>query len=322
MVAPFLVKVSPRVSPVSYPKPQPVRHLGPTTPGLHPTELPPGGSHPFGSARYFTTLGQTLSWDASNPMDIRIIPNFIGESFCRPVCIKSECQSTYSFPRCLPDSPLNTITSLLFLFIPISVLAFASPPHGYSHLPRIENITSSKMSSSKSGVSPPSGPSLRTSSEKPGHTSHVEGSDSGVGELYAVTTAGELHREMSIRSIFMLGIGGGIGTALFVSIGGALNSAGPANLLLGFIAYNAFSLANINNSMAEMTTYMPISGSFIRLAGHWVDDALGFAGGWNFYIYLGLIVPFEISALSLVLSYWSPHIPAAAICAACTVLYM
>ncbi|KAH7175317.1 putative arginine permease [Dactylonectria macrodidyma] len=157
--------------------------------------------------------------------------------------------------------------------------------------------------------------------EKPANASRAESVNRGTVDLYPVNTAGELHREMSIRTIFMLGIGGGIGTALFVSIGGALNSAGPASLLLGFVIYNLV-LANINNSMAEMTTYMPVSGGFIRLAGHWVDDALGFAGGWNFYIYLGLIVPFEITALSLVLSFWSPHIPAGAICAACIVLYI
>jgi len=74
--------------------------------------------------------------------------------------------------------------------------------------------------------------------------------------------------------------------------------------------------------MTEMTTYMPVTGGFIRLAGHWVDNALGFAAGWNFYIYLGLIVPFEITALSLVLSFWSPDIPAGAICAGCIVLYL
>ncbi|UPL02574.1 hypothetical protein LCI18_013508 [Fusarium solani-melongenae] len=176
------------------------------------------------------------------------------------------------------------------------------------------------MSNPKATPFSSEGPSLRTSMEKPNHASHAEGGDSGPGEIYPVTTASELHREMSIRTIFMLGIGGGIGTALFVSIGGALHSAGPASLLLGFIVYSIV-LANINNSMAEMTTYMPISGGFIRLAGHWVDNALGFAGGWNFYIYLGLIVPFEITALSLVLSFWSPNIPAGAICAACIVLY-
>lgn len=183
-------------------------------------------------------------------------------------------------------------------------------------------ISSLQMSATKTSPTA-SGKSLPPiSMEKPGHASHAECVDGGTGEFYPVTTAGELHREMSIRTIFMLGIGGGIGTALFVSIGGTLNSSGPASLLLGFIIYNVFVLSNINNSMAEMTTYMPINGGFIRLAGHWVDDALGFAGGWNLYLYLGLIVPFEISALSLVLSYWSPHIPTAAICAACIVLYM
>ncbi|KAM0548099.1 hypothetical protein ACHAPJ_010157 [Fusarium lateritium] len=99
---------------------------------------------------------------------------------------------------------------------------------------------------------------------------HAEGNEPGTGEIYPVFTASELHREMSIRTIFMLGIGGGIGTALFVSIGSSLHSAGPASLFLGFIVYSLV-LANINNSMAEMTTYMPISGGFIRLAGHWVD---------------------------------------------------
>jgi amino acid transporter len=34
--------------------------------------------------------------------------------------------------------------------------------------------------------------------------------------------------------------------------------------------------------MAEMATYMPISGGFVRMAGHWVDDAFGFAIGWLF----------------------------------------
>lgn len=164
-------------------------------------------------------------------------------------------------------------------------------------------------------------PAGRTSIEGIGSHSHAESSDRDTVALYTITTSGELHREMSIRTILLLGVGGGVGTALFVSIGGTLNSAGPVSLLLGFLVYNVV-LANINNSMAEMTVYMPVSGSFIRLAGHWVDDALGFAGGWNFYIYLGLIVPFEITALSLVLSYWSSHIPAAAICTACIVLYM
>jgi amino acid transporter len=35
-------------------------------------------------------------------------------------------------------------------------------------------------------------------------------------------------------------------------------------------------LGLVNNCLAEMTVYQPVSGGFIRLAGEWVDDAFGF----------------------------------------------
>ena len=35
---------------------------------------------------------------------------------------------------------------------------------------------------------------------------------------------------------------------------------------------------------------MPVPGGFIRLAGKWVDEAFGFAVGWNFFIYGELLV--------------------------------
>lgn len=73
--------------------------------------------------------------------------------------------------------------------------------------------------------------------------------------------------------------------------------------------------------MAEMAVLQPVSGGFIRMAGHWVDDAFGFMAGWNFFIYEALLIPFEITALNLVLTFWSDNIPVAAICAACIVCY-
>lgn len=36
-----------------------------------------------------------------------------------------------------------------------------------------------------------------------------------------------------------------------------------------------------------MVCYVPISSPFIRLGGHWVDDALSFAMGWNFFLNMG-----------------------------------
>ena len=78
----------------------------------------------------------------------------------------------------------------------------------------------------------------------------------------------------------------------------------------------------VNNCIAEMATYMPVTGGFIRLAGHWVDESFGFMAGWNFFFYEALLIPFEISALNLVLTFWRDDIPVAAVCAACIVLYL
>lgn len=43
--------------------------------------------------------------------------------------------------------------------------------------------------------------------------------------------------------------------------------------------------------------------------------------GWNFFLYEALLIPFEITALNIVLNYWRDDIPAGAVCAAVIVLY-
>ena len=144
-----------------------------------------------------------------------------------------------------------------------------------------------------------------------------------VGSDYDVGTIEKfyhLERKLSWRQMQLMIIGGSIGTALFVTIGAGLMSAGPGSLLIGFILYALF-LGACNNSMAEMSTYMPVSGGWIRMASHWVDDALGFALGWNFFLYEATLIPYEISAFNLVISFWSDNVPAAAICIGCIVVY-
>lgn len=141
-----------------------------------------------------------------------------------------------------------------------------------------------------------------------------------IDEELPVDNADLLQRRLGNRQIQLIAIGGSIGTAVFVSINSGLARAGPAGLLLAYLIYSCF-LGLINNCMAEMTVLHPVTGGFVRMAGHWVDDAFGFMAGWNFYLYEGLIIPFEITALNLVLSFWSDDIPVAAICAACVVLY-
>lgn len=140
------------------------------------------------------------------------------------------------------------------------------------------------------------------------------------GIIIPPETMGGLHRRLGSRQIQLVAIGGSIGTGLFIAIGGALYKGGPGSLLIAFTV-EAIMVAMLNNCLAEMTTYMPVSGGFIRLAGKWADDAWGFMAGWTFFIYMALTVPFEISAVNVLLAYWRNDIPVVAVCLACIAAY-
>jgi len=70
-----------------------------------------------------------------------------------------------------------------------------------------------------------------------------------------------------------------------------------------------------------MVTFLPISSPFIRFAGRFVDDAFGFAAGWNFFVFEAALVPFEIVACNLIIGFWSDAVPPGGIIAIVLVLY-
>lgn len=105
-------------------------------------------------------------------------------------------------------------------------------------------------------------------------TPGVDVKNGAVTDDLPADNADMLQRRLGNRQIQLIAIGGSIGTAVFVSINSGLYHGGPASLLLAYILYSCM-LGLINNCMAEMTVLHPVSGGFIRMAGHWVDDAFG-----------------------------------------------
>ncbi|CAG7916439.1 unnamed protein product [Penicillium olsonii] len=140
------------------------------------------------------------------------------------------------------------------------------------------------------------------------------------GTVSTSTVDGGLRRTLGNRQIQLIAVGGSIGTAIFITIGTALAHSGPGSLILAFVCQNII-LAFVNNCMAEMTVYMPVDGGFIRLASKWVDPAWGFMAGWNFFLYEALNIPFEITAIYSILSWWRDDIPPAVVCAVCIFVY-
>ncbi|KAM5343651.1 hypothetical protein ACJ41O_012188 [Fusarium nematophilum] len=128
------------------------------------------------------------------------------------------------------------------------------------------------------------------------------------------------HRKLKSRHIQLIGIGGTIGTVLYVQIGQGLLNGGPGSLFIAFSVWCTVILA-ITLCMAEMVTYLPISSPFIRFAGRFVDEALGFAAGWNFFVFQAALVPFEVVACNMIIHFWTDAIPTAAMITILIVLY-
>ena len=118
----------------------------------------------------------------------------------------------------------------------------------------------------------------------------------------------EVKRGLKTRHISMIALGGCIGTGLFVASGSAISKAGPGGAL---IAYSLMGIMVyfLMTSLGEMATNMPISGSFAAYAGKYVDPALGFAMGWNYWFNWAITVPVDISTVALVMKFWLPNSP-------------
>lgn len=101
--------------------------------------------------------------------------------------------------------------------------------------------------------------------------------DEAVGDVEVRGNADSLQRHLGNRQIQMIAIGGSIGTALFVTIGGGLMDGGPGSLLIAYALYSCL-LGLVNNCMAEMAVYMPVSGMLraapagIRDKMHWLTQ--------------------------------------------------
>ncbi|CDH51449.1 lysine-specific permease [Lichtheimia corymbifera JMRC:FSU:9682] len=119
-------------------------------------------------------------------------------------------------------------------------------------------------------------------------------------------------RGLNARHIQMISLGGAIGTGLFLTSGGNIATAGPAGALIAYCVIGIMVYCVIT-SLGEMATFIPVSGSFNHFATRFVDPALGFALGWNYW-FSAVTLATELSAAATIINWWSPVMPDAAWC--------
>lgn len=100
------------------------------------------------------------------------------------------------------------------------------------------------------------------------------------GDIDTAERYGYVQRGLKSRHIQFIALGGTIGTGLFLGIGAALTRAGPLSLLLGY-TFTGLAVFAMMQSLGEMATWLPLPGAVPQFCARYVDDALGFAVGWN-----------------------------------------
>ncbi|KAF7292783.1 AA-permease domain-containing protein [Mycena indigotica] len=112
-----------------------------------------------------------------------------------------------------------------------------------------------------------------------------------------------MHRSLKGRQVSMIAIAGTIGTGLFLGSGRALANGGPVGALLGY-GFVGMLVGLMMYSLGEMMVWDPSAGGFIEFATRYVDPAMGFAMGWQFWFQAVMTAPVEIVAASIVISFW------------------
>ncbi len=116
-----------------------------------------------------------------------------------------------------------------------------------------------------------------------------------------------LHRGLSKAQIVMIGLGGAIGTGLFMGSGLAVGYAGPA-VIVSFMLAGFVALVMVF-SLSEMAVVHPAAGSFGIYAETYLNPWAGFVVRYTYWISQVIAIGGEAVAAGLYMQYWFPHVP-------------
>ncbi|MDM5213244.1 amino acid permease [Peribacillus sp. NJ4] len=120
------------------------------------------------------------------------------------------------------------------------------------------------------------------------------------------TNENQLKRSMKSRHLFMISLGGVIGTGLFLSSGYTISQAGPGGTILAYLV-GGLIMYLVMLCLGELTVAMPVTGSFQSYATKYIGPATGFTIGLMYWLTWVVTVGSEFTASGLLMQRWFPH---------------
>ena len=116
-----------------------------------------------------------------------------------------------------------------------------------------------------------------------------------------------LHQGLNRAQITMIGLGGAIGTGLFMGSGIAIGYAGPGVLVSYLIA--GFIAVVMVFSLSEMAVVHPTAGSFGTYAEMYLNEWAGFVVRYTYWIAQVIAIGGEAVAAGTYMGFWFPGTP-------------
>jgi len=116
----------------------------------------------------------------------------------------------------------------------------------------------------------------------------------------------KLKRDLKSRHLFMISIGGVIGTGIFVGSGYSISQAGPLGAVLVYALTGVIMFITMR-CLGEMAVFMPVAGSFQVYATKFVSPGAGFSVGWFYWLNYAISIPFEVVISGEMMGRWVSH---------------
>lgn len=117
-----------------------------------------------------------------------------------------------------------------------------------------------------------------------------------------------LTRSMKMKAAVMTGVGGTIGTGLFLSSGDVLASAGPVGAVILYIVGGIIAWL-MTCCLGEMSSAMPVAGSLQAYSTEFCGPALGFTIGWVNWVGGAATISAQVVASAIIMRDIIPGSP-------------
>ncbi|MBL0385859.1 amino acid permease [Tumebacillus sp. ITR2] len=118
----------------------------------------------------------------------------------------------------------------------------------------------------------------------------------------------QLQRTMKSRHLFMISLGGVIGTGFFLGSGYTISQAGPFGAILSYLVGGLIMYLTML-CLGELSVAMPVSGSFQTYTTKFIGPGTGFAVGWLYWLGWAVTVALELLSAAQLMQRWFADVP-------------